>query len=99
MALSTSASFGQSGRVGGRRIGHIIDPRTGEPLLRPAQATVIAPSGAEAEAWSKALLVDPPAALGRLAHRPAVAAVFVSGGERRETQNFAALAEWKVSRR
>jgi thiamine biosynthesis lipoprotein len=93
MALSTSATFGESGRVAGRRIGHIIDPRSALPLLRAAQATVVAPSGTEAEAWSKALLVDPAAALARLAARPSVAAVLTSRGERRETrESFAALA-------
>jgi thiamine biosynthesis lipoprotein len=99
MALSTSASFGQSERVGLRRIGHIIDPRTGNPLARSAQATVLAPSGAEAEAWSKALLVDPDAALVSLARRPAVAAVVLAGSRRRETANFAARASSDPSRR
>ncbi len=81
-ALSTSASFGQSERVGGRTIGHIIDPRSGKPLARFAQATVLAPSGAEAEAWSKALLVDPQAARRALAGRSAVVAMVMDGRRR-----------------
>jgi thiamine biosynthesis lipoprotein len=92
MALSTSATFGDSGRVAGRRIGHIIDPRSALPLSRAAQATVVAPTGTEAEAWSKALLVDPVSVLARLAARPSVAAVLTSRRERRETESFAALA-------
>ena len=99
MALSTSATFGESGRVAERRIGHIIDPRSALPLSRAAQATVLAPSGTEAEAWSKALLVDPAGTLRRLAARPSIAAVVTSHGERRRTDNFAALAPRSVARR
>jgi len=56
-AVSVSGSFGQSIRVGGRRYGHVIDPRTGRPLERAAVAMVLAPTAAEAEALSKALLI------------------------------------------
>ena len=35
----------------------MIDPRRGEPLVRVAEAAVVAPSGALAEALGKALLV------------------------------------------
>src|SRR5262249_20047664 len=69
IALSTSATFGQSARVNRQSIGHIIDPRSGWPLTRAAQATVLAPSGAEAEAWSKALLVDRDRAFAAIAGR------------------------------
>jgi thiamine biosynthesis lipoprotein len=57
--LSTSRSFGRSKRIAGRRVGHILDPRLGAPLCVDRQATVMAPTATEAEAWSKALLVDP----------------------------------------
>jgi len=60
-SLSVSESFGESAEVAGRRLGHVIDPRSGEPLDRAAGAVVVAPSGAEAEAWSKAVLVLPAA--------------------------------------
>ena len=56
-ALSVSASLGRSSRIRGRRYGHIIDPRSGEPLLRSAQVAVVAPRAALAEALSTALLV------------------------------------------
>ena len=59
-------------------------------VLRVLQASVEgrALSGAEAEAWSKALLVDPQAALRRLASRPAVAAVVVGRTGRQTTEPF-----------
>jgi thiamine biosynthesis lipoprotein len=57
-AVSISAVFGRPRRVGGRRIGHIIDPRSGQPLPSPAVAVVVAASATDAEAFSKALLID-----------------------------------------
>jgi thiamine biosynthesis lipoprotein len=58
--LSVSGSFGRASRIGGRDYGHVIDPRTGVPLTEGRQAAVLAPTGAAAEAYSKALLVLEP---------------------------------------
>lgn len=63
-ALSVSGSLGQWVEIGGRRYGHVLDPRTGMALERRRQALVVAPDAALAEALSKALLVlDEAAAL------------------------------------
>jgi thiamine biosynthesis lipoprotein len=59
-AASVSGSLGQWTEIEGRRYGHVIDPRSGEPLVRAAQAMVLMDSAASAEAWSKALLVVQP---------------------------------------
>jgi len=56
-SLAVSGSLGQSIEIAGRAYGHVIDPRRGEPLERAAEAAVVAPSGALAEALGKALLV------------------------------------------
>jgi thiamine biosynthesis lipoprotein len=56
-SLSVSESLAQGTEIGGRRYGHVFDPRTGRPLEQPALAAVVATRGADAEAWSKALLV------------------------------------------
>lgn len=56
-ALSVSGSLGQSVALGDRRYGHVIDPRTGQPIQRDLLACVVAPSAAQAEALSKALLI------------------------------------------
>lgn len=98
MALSTSASFAESGRVAGRRIGHIIDPRTGKPVMRSAQATVVAPSGAEAEAWSKALLIEPRYAFRALAARPGAGGLLFSADGERADRRFASLSGWHLAR-
>ncbi len=44
------------------RPGHILSPFTGEPVRRAGSVTVVAPTGAEADAWSTALFVLGPAA-------------------------------------
>jgi FAD:protein FMN transferase len=56
-ACSTSAILGRTLRVGRRRVGHIVDPRSGTPLTASAQVTVLAGSATVAEALSTALLV------------------------------------------
>ncbi|HUI24700.1 MAG TPA: FAD:protein FMN transferase [Candidatus Kryptonia bacterium] len=56
-ALSASAVFGHSRTLAGRRIGHIIDPATGNPLRTNAVAVVVADNATDAEAFSKAALI------------------------------------------
>lgn len=56
-ALSVSGSFGQSSVIAGRRFGHVLDPRTGWPLVRRSEALVVAPTAGQGEALSTALLV------------------------------------------
>jgi thiamine biosynthesis lipoprotein ApbE len=56
-AMSTSGSAVQFFRVGDRRYGHILDPRTGWPAEGILAATVFAPTAAQAEALSTAFFV------------------------------------------
>jgi thiamine biosynthesis lipoprotein len=56
-ALSVSGSLGQWTSIGGRRYGHVLDPRSGLPLERERQALVVAPDATLAEALSKGLLI------------------------------------------
>jgi len=56
-ACSTSATLGQTMKLGTTVLGHIVDPRTGQILRTQAQVTVLARSAAVAEAASTALLV------------------------------------------
>ena len=56
-ALSVSGSLGQWTEIGGRRYGHVIDPRSGLPLERRLEAAVLAPDATQAEFLSKALLL------------------------------------------
>jgi len=56
-SLSVSGSLAQGAVVGGRRYGHVIDPRSGRPLERDLVAAVVAPEAELAEVLSKALLI------------------------------------------
>ncbi|NCA11933.1 FAD:protein FMN transferase [bacterium] len=67
-ALGTSGSGTQFFVDRGRRLGHILDPRTGEPATAGViSATVVAPEAADADALSTALFVLGEEALGRIA--------------------------------
>ena len=56
-ALGTSAADHQFFTEGGRRYGHILDPRTGRPARQVVSATAIAASATEADALSTAFFV------------------------------------------
>lgn len=56
-ALGTSAATFQHLEHEGRKLGHIIDPRTGWPAEGMAGATVVAPTAAEADALSTAFFI------------------------------------------
>ncbi|HXS82277.1 MAG TPA: FAD:protein FMN transferase [Methylomirabilota bacterium] len=56
-SLSTSAQSEHSLRRGGNRIGHVVDPQTGQPVATRASVSVFACSGTRADALSTALLV------------------------------------------
>lgn len=62
-ALGTSGSGTQFFIERGRRLGHILDPRTGVPAEGVLSATVVAPTAAEADSLSTALYVLGPAGL------------------------------------
>lgn len=59
-AMATSGSNIQYFRVGEKRYGHILDPRTGWPAEGHLSVTVIAPTAAEADALSTAFYVMTP---------------------------------------
>ena len=55
--LGTSAATFQHLEHQGRKLGHVLDPRTGWPAGGVASATVIAPTSAEADALSTAFFI------------------------------------------
>lgn len=56
-SLSVSAVWGKSFIEGGEELGHVLDPRTGEPVRRARCAVVVGPEAAVSDALSTALLV------------------------------------------
>ena len=57
-SLSVSAVWGKGFAAGGRFFGHVIDPRTGEPVDAAWLAAVVTPSATDADALSTALLIQ-----------------------------------------
>jgi len=55
--LGTSAATYQYLEHQGRKLGHVLDPRTGWPASGIASASVAAPTGAEADALSTAFFI------------------------------------------
>jgi thiamine biosynthesis lipoprotein len=55
--LATSAATFQHLEYNGRRLGHVLDPRTGWPAEGISSATAVAPTAAEADALSTAFFV------------------------------------------
>lgn len=78
-ALSVSAVWGKSFSAGGRRFGHVLDPRTGAPAENTVLAAVAMDSATESDALSTALLVLGPAGLDRITSlRPGMRALTVT---------------------
>lgn len=85
-ALGTSGSGTQFFVDRGRRLGHVLDPRRGVPAEGVLSATVIAPTGADADALATALYVLGAEGLARIAPRGGdVAAALVVPGRSAST--------------
>jgi len=95
-AIATSGDYRDFYERDGRRYAHVIDPRTGEPVLHgPASVSVVAPTAEEADAAATALLVLGPDAGLRVAAERGLPALFVVRGKggpaERMTPDFATL--------
>ncbi len=77
-SVSTSGSSERGIVVGGRRLGHLFDPRTGEPAPDFGSLTVVAPTGLLADCLSTGLYVlGPEAALAWAERHPEVGVLVV----------------------
>lgn len=56
-SLSVSATWGKSFRDGGKTYGHVLDPRSGEPVTGQRMAAIALPSATDSDALSTALMV------------------------------------------
>jgi thiamine biosynthesis lipoprotein len=96
-ALSVSGSLGQWSEIGGRRFGHVLDPRSGWPLTRRRQALVVGPDGALTEALSTALLIlDEHEGLALVEAQPGCEALLLDAdGSRFATRGFDAATSFE----
>jgi thiamine biosynthesis lipoprotein len=83
-AMATSGVGEQAFEVDGRRYSHLLDPRTGQPVEGVLSVTVIASTGAEAEALSTAFAVGGVAVAERYCatHADVLAFIFLEDDER-----------------
>lgn len=93
-ALSTSGDYRNYFLRDGRRYGHILDPRTGEPVNHDlAAVSVVHASAASSSAWATALFVLGPDTGWRVAVEQQIAALFFvregASTVRRPTPEFA----------
>jgi thiamine biosynthesis lipoprotein len=80
--LATSAATFQHLEYNNRKLGHLLDPRTGWPAEGMASATVVAPSAAEADALATAFFVlGVEKARAFCSARPDVGALLLPAGE------------------
>jgi FAD:protein FMN transferase len=99
-AVVTSGSYRHYLDAAGTRFGHIIDPRTGQPVEHALlSVTVVGTDAAEAAAWGTALLCLGPAAGAAAAERERIAALFWTARDgtavsRQVSPAFA--AEWQA---
>jgi thiamine biosynthesis lipoprotein len=92
-AFSVSSSLGQWSVIGGRRFGHVVDPRTGWALERAAQAAVVSGDATTAEILSTALVVlDPQDGMAVVESLGGVEARWLDdAGHRMESSGWAAV--------
>jgi thiamine biosynthesis lipoprotein len=82
-ALGTSGTGTQFFHHKGRRYGHVLDPRTGQPAEGVLSATVLAPNAALADALSTAFFVMGPEAVESFCReRAELSAILVCPGQR-----------------
>lgn len=99
-ALATSAAGEQFFEGGGRRYGHVLDPRNGRPAEGVCAASVVASDAAVADALSTALLVAGPGlAESVCAARPGTLALLVLDERPGEIRVFGRRAGAKLEPR
>lgn len=84
-AFSVSAPHGRTLEGEGKVLGHVMDPRSGEPARSAGLCAVVSESAARADAWSTALLAAGPELFERLMERAGDSTAllcFEEGGDR-----------------
>ena len=88
-ALGTSGTAAQSFFHQGRRYGHILDPRTGQPAESMLSTSVVAPTAAVADALATAFYVmGMDASLEYLAEHPEIGAILASPATRQGSMHL-----------
>ncbi|PQO26620.1 FAD:protein FMN transferase [Blastopirellula marina] len=85
-ALGTSGAAHQTFVEGGRRYGHVLDPRTGWPAAGVLSTTIVAPTATMSDALSTACFVMGPERTAQYCEQhPEIGVLFAMEGSRRNT--------------
>lgn len=77
--ISTSGSYRNYYQLDGKRISHVIDPKTGRPVQHTlVSVTVIAPTALEADGWDTGLMVLGPEKARQVAVKQGLAVYMIS---------------------
>lgn len=92
-AISTSAAYERGYTIGGKHYSHILDPRTGQPSVGVASATVIAGNNAISNALATTLCVlKPDEGLALVKSTPGAECLIIAAdGRQLRSEKFAAL--------
>ncbi|MNZ68512.1 Thiamine biosynthesis lipoprotein ApbE precursor [compost metagenome] len=83
--ISTSGSYRNYYELNGKRLSHVIDPRTGRPIAHNlVSVTVIAPTALEADAWDTGLMVLGPEKAKEVVRQEGLAVYMIT----KEGENF-----------
>ncbi|QFU63568.1 FAD:protein FMN transferase ApbE [Klebsiella quasipneumoniae] len=76
--ISTSGSYRNYYELDGKRISHVIDPQTGQPITHKlVSVTVIAPTALEADGWDTGLMVLGPEKAQRVVREQGLAVYMI----------------------
>ncbi|MGE1897359.1 FAD:protein FMN transferase ApbE [Klebsiella pneumoniae] len=76
--ISTSGSYRNYYELDGKRISHVIDPQTGQPITHKlVSVTVIAPTALEADGWDTGLMVLGPEKAQQVVHEEGLAVYMI----------------------
>jgi FAD:protein FMN transferase len=78
-SLSVSAVWGRSFKAGEKTFGHVIDPRSGQPVQGGLLSAIVTRSATDGDALTTALLIDPALAKGIAQQRPDLRYLVLSG--------------------
>ncbi|MEZ4269845.1 MAG: FAD:protein FMN transferase, partial [Myxococcota bacterium] len=80
-AIATSGNYARARAVGDRRVGHILDPRTGQPPAFDGSVTVLTRDAAMADALATGLFVlGPDLGLALVGQTPGLDVIYVTRG-------------------
>ena len=83
--ISTSGSYRNYYELNGKRLSHVIDPKTGNPITHNlVSVTVIASTALEADAWDTGLMVLGPEKAKEVVRQEGLAVYMIT----KEGENF-----------